>query len=148
MRWAAGLSVPGVPDNPNKARVLICLRIWRLQLRSEIAAINDVTAAGAGSRGCAGNNAANASGYSPASCPGVITVAATERAGSKANYSNYGSTVELSAPGGYMSFSDSTGGVFSTLNTGSQGPVGDTYEYYQGTSMAAPHVSRASLLIP
>ena len=57
-----------------------------------------------------------------------------------ASYSNYGAIVEISAPGGETSVSSSNG-VLSTLNTGTQGPVADTYVYYQGTSMAAPHVA-------
>ena len=38
-------------------------------------------------------------------------------------------------------------GVLSTLNTGTQGPVADTYIYYQGTSMAAPHVAGVASLL-
>ncbi len=87
----------------------------------------------------AGNNNADASGFRPASCNGVITVAATNRDGSRAYYSNYGSVVEISAPGGDTHVA--TNGILSTLNTGTQGPVADTYAYYQGTSMAAPHVT-------
>jgi hypothetical protein len=74
--------------------------------------------------------------FSPANCDGVITVAATNRSGNRSWYSNYGSVIEISAPGG-----DSSGGILSTLNTGVQEPDADAYAYYQGTSMAAPHVS-------
>ena len=89
----------------------------------------------------AGNSNANASGYRPGNCTGVINIAATNRDGSRANYSNYGSLIEVSAPGGYMTSSNDPNGVLSTLNTGTQGPVSPTYIYYQGTSMAAPHVT-------
>jgi hypothetical protein len=37
--------------------------------------------------------------------------------------------------------------VLSTLNSGTQGPLGDTYVYYQGTSMAAPHVAGVASLV-
>ncbi|HBY09361.1 MAG TPA: hypothetical protein DEH22_16865, partial [Chloroflexi bacterium] len=104
-------------------------------------AINDAVAAGTTVVVAAGNNNADASNYSPASCNGVITVAATNRDGSRAYYSNYGSVVEISAPGGAQSYANDPNGVLSTLNTGTQGPVADSYEYYQGTSMAAPHVA-------
>ena len=49
--------------------------------------------------------------------------------------------MEISAPGGAQSYSNDPNGVLSTLNTGTQGPVADTYAYYQGTSMSAPHVT-------
>ena len=137
MRWAAGLSVTGVPNNPHPAKVLnlslggsgTCPAPWQL-------AINAVNAAGAVVVVAAGNSNANAANYTPASCNGVITVGATNRSGVRAWYSNYGSVVDISAPGG-----DSAGGVLSTANTGTQGPASDSYAYKQGTSMAAPHVA-------
>jgi subtilisin family serine protease len=65
-------------------------------------------------------------------------VAATGRTGSKASYSNYGALVKISAPGGDDKVDT---GIVSTLNTGTTVPVADTYFYYQGTSMATPHVT-------
>jgi serine protease len=86
----------------------------------------------------AGNSNINASNATPANCPGVITVAATGRNGGKASYSNFGSVVDVAAPGG----SAGTGnGVLSTLNSGATAPGADTYAFYQGTSMATPHVA-------
>jgi serine protease len=73
-------------------------------------------------------------------------VAATGRTGSRAYYSNYGSVVDLAGPGGDMSGS-SANGVYSTLNTGTSSPGSDTYAYYQGTSMAAPHVAAVAALM-
>ena len=144
IRWAAGLSVTGVPNNPYPVQVInmslggggACSSNPTYQ-----SAINDAVAAGTTVVVAAGNNNADASNYSPASCNGVITVAATNRDGSRAYYSNYGSVVEISAPGGAQSYANDPNGVLSTLNTGTQGPVADSYEYYQGTSMAAPHVA-------
>jgi hypothetical protein len=76
----------------------------------------------------------------------VICVAAVDRDGYKASYSNYGSNVFISAPGG-----SSSGWIWSTLNTGTTTPVplpsGDTYAGYAGTSMAIPHVSRVVSLM-
>ncbi|MGC8782573.1 MAG: S8 family serine peptidase, partial [Anaerolineae bacterium] len=103
-------------------------------------AINAIIAAGTTVVVAAGNSADDASYYRPGNCNGVITVAATNRAGSLAYYSNFGSVVEISAPGGETNITASDG-VLSTLNAGTQGPAGDTYAYYQGTSMAAPHVA-------
>lgn len=140
MRWAAGLSVSGVPANPNPARVLnLSLGgsgACGTTLQNAITAIN---AAGAVVVVAAGNSAANldTNSYQPANCSGVITVAATDRGGDRAYYSNYGSTVEISAPGG----EGGANGVLSTLNTGTTSPASDTYVYYAGTSMATPHVA-------
>jgi serine protease len=139
MRWAAGLPVPGVPNNPNPAKVLnlslggnsrICPATYQL-------AINAVNAAGGIVVVAAGNSNSNAAGFTPANCKGVITVGATDRYGVRAWYSNYGSAVDISAPGG----TSGNNGVLSTFNTGTQGPVSDSYAYMQGTSMAAPHVA-------
>ena len=138
MRWAAGLSVTGVPANLNPAKVLnlslggnspTCPTTFQ-------SAIDAVNAAGGIVVVAAGNSNIDASGATPANCNGVITVGATNRRGVRAWYSNYGSVVDISAPGG-----DPAGGVLSTANTGTQGPASDSYAYYQGTSMAAPHVA-------
>lgn len=139
MRWAAGLPVSGVPDNANPAKVL------NLSLGgpgacdiSTQSAIDAVLAAGSTVVVSAGNSAANAAGYSPANCNGVITVGATDEDGFLAGYSNYGSTLEISAPGGDFNWDT---GILSTLNAGTTTPGADNYVAYQGTSMAAPHVS-------
>ncbi|WNI20531.1 S8 family peptidase [Streptomyces sp. ITFR-16] len=80
----------------------------------------------------AGNSGAPASGYSPARVATAITVGATTRTDAKASYSNYGSVVDIFAPG-----SDITAG----WNTS------DTATYTgSGTSFAAPHVSGAAAI--
>ena len=137
LRWAAGIAVPGVPANPFPARVA------NLSLGGEgscsgalQSAINDVTARGTVVVVAAGNSNADAANTEPANCSGVIAVGATTRSGGRAGYSNYGSRVTLSAPGG-----GGGGGVLSTYNTGPTTPRADAYAYFQGTSMATPHVS-------
>ena len=75
----------------------------------------------------------------------MITVAATTRAGGKASYSNFGLNVDVAAPGGDVRTSGN--GVLSTLNLGSAAPGNDAYAYYQGTSMAAPHVAGVAALL-
>jgi hypothetical protein len=47
----------------------------------------------------AGNDNADASNYSPASEASVCTVGATDSSDRKASYSNYGSIVDIQAPG-------------------------------------------------
>jgi serine protease len=146
IRWAAGLSVTGVPNNPHPAQIINMSLGGSGTCDSTIqGAINDVVNAGTTVVVAAGNNNVDAGSFVPANCNNVITVAATDRHGDRAYYSNYGSVVEIAAPGGDTRYSGS--GILSTLNTGTQGPVDDTYEYYQGTSMAAPHVSGVASLL-
>jgi serine protease len=148
MRWAAGLSVPGVPANPNRAQVLnlslggggSCSYTYRN-------AISEIRTAGTAVVVAAGNESKDAYYSTPANCPGVIAVAATDRKGGLAYYSNYGSTVDVSAPGGELSQGDESGGVLSTYNSGQTSPGGDSYGFLQGTSMAAPHVAGAIALL-
>jgi serine protease len=137
MRWAAGLSVPGVPANQNPARVLNLSLGGPGTCETTLQnAIDDVRGAGAVIVAAAGNELTDASDSTPANCSGVITVAATDESGDLALYSNYGSTVEMSAPGGGF-FS----GVLSTSNAGTTVPASDSYASHMGTSMAAPHVT-------
>lgn len=79
----------------------------------------------------AGNDATNASTFSPAHAPGAITVGATTRSDSFAtSYSNWGSTVDILAPGDEI-LSVSNRGLWATMS---------------GTSMAAAHVAGAAAL--
>ena len=156
MRWAAGLAVTGYPANSTPAKVLnMSLGGVGSCSRAMQDAVNEVTAAGAVVVVSAGNSNVNLTftPFEPASCGGVITVAAVGPRGERAAYSNYGTAVELAAPGGndWDRTADAKE-VLSTLNGGAEGPVGvggagDIYEYYQGTSMAAPHVSGVAALM-
>ncbi len=139
--WASGGTVSGLPANPNAARVInMSLGGGGPCDTTSQNAIDLARSRGTVVVVSAGNSSDDAANYSPASCAGVITVAAVNRRGGKAYYSNYGAKVTVAAPGGEMLLSDADG-VLSTMNAGATTPGGDTYTYYQGTSMAAPHVA-------
>ncbi|MBT9527734.1 MAG: S8 family serine peptidase [Rhizobacter sp.] len=139
--WASGGTVSGIPANANPARVInMSLGGSGSCDTTSQNAINSARSRGTVVVVAAGNSNANASGFSPASCSGVITVAATNRNGGRASYSNYGALVAVAAPGGDTA-SGAANGILSTLNSGSTTPGSDNYAYYQGTSMAAPHVA-------
>lgn len=131
--WASGGTVSGVPANPNEAEVInISLGGGGTCSSTMQSAINGAVSRGTTVVVAAGNSAANVSGSLPANCANVIAVAATTSAGAKASYSNYGSGIDVSAPGS---------GILSTLNSGTTTPGNASYASYNGTSMAAPHVA-------
>ncbi len=141
MIWASGGTVSGLPANATPARVInMSLGGGGACDTTSQNAINSARSRGTVVVVAAGNENQNASNSSPANCSGVIAVAATDRNGSRAYYSNYGAIVALAAPGGDMR-SSSSNGILSTLNAGTTSPGADTYAYYQGTSMATPHVA-------
>ncbi|BDP43557.1 hypothetical protein DAETH_35260 (plasmid) [Deinococcus aetherius] len=146
--WAAGGQVEGLPANPNPARVVNlslggpgqCSDVQRDLFRA--LADNGVVAVVA-----AGNDDKDAGGYTPASCPNVITVGAVGPDGKRAYYSNYGARVDVMAPGGNTRLKldiggqKVPGGILSTVAAVEDGKLVATYDVYEGTSMAAPHVA-------
>ena len=138
--WAAGGSVRGVPANQNPAQVI------NMSIGSEGTCTTPYrqAIAQANTRGsivvvAAGNNSFDASKSSPGNCEDVINVGATDKNGKRSYFSNYGSRVDVSAPGGDRRYWG--GGILSTLNAGKTAPGKADYAEYQGTSMAAPHVA-------
>lgn len=145
--WAAGFAVTGVPANPTPAHVI------NLSLgggspcspfeQQAFSQIRNNTPQNAIVVVAAGNENDDAWEYSPASCADVITVGATETRGFRAPYSNYGTRIDVMAPGGDV-------GVDRNNDTYADGILSlyrsdDTeewdYIFYEGTSMAAPHVA-------
>ena len=98
----------------------------------------------------AGNSASNTFFY-PAAYEGVLAVSAVDIQKDLTRYSNFGTTIDLAAPGGDNSadinvdgFPD---GVLSTCGIDPTGVIEFVYCFFQGTSMAAPHVTGAVALM-
>lgn len=76
--------------------------------------------------------------------PNVITVGATNSDGSLSSFSDFGSDVEVVAPGGVSPY----GGLWSTwLKDNCAGPGCSSYAQDSGTSMAAPLVTGVAELV-
>ncbi|CAN5160204.1 S8 family peptidase [soil metagenome] len=157
MKWATGISVPGLPANPNVAKVLnmslggtgSCAANASSTAQLYRDTIAQVLATGATIVAAAGNSAGQAVGL-PGNCPGVIAVAALRHVGSKVGFSSVGSEVAIAAPGGNC-INLATGypclyPMVSTTNSGKTTPLtaDDAYTGSSasvGTSFSAPIVS-------
>ncbi|MFJ7770868.1 S8 family peptidase [Streptomyces sp. NPDC097107] len=95
-------------------------------------AVRNAIASGVTFAVAAGNESTNASTKSPARVTEAITVGATTSSDARASYSNYGSVLDLFAPGSSITSAWNSGD--SATNT------------ISGTSMASPHVAGAAAL--
>jgi len=152
MRWAAGLPVDGVPDNPYPAQVI------NLSLGGEggctasyVSVLNEIAATGALVVASAGN-VGKAVEY-PASCPGVVAVGGLRHLGTKVGYSNLGPEVALSAPAGNCvnAFGACLYSLDTTYDLGATAPSGPGYtnqlDLNVGTSFSAPLVAGIAALM-
>ena len=109
-----------------------------------IDAVNKAVSDGIVIVAAAGNDGSNTPDY-PAALDNVVAVGAVDGAKNLAGYSNYGSWVDLVAPGG-DALRDANGDgradlIVSTWADDSSGVASPGYAGMQGTSMASPHVA-------
>lgn len=93
----------------------------------------------------AGNEAGDANLNFPSSCPSTIAVTATSNTGDRTTYSNYGSSVDIAAPGGGRG--GLAGLIYILSNFGKTGPEAYAIAAGGGTSFAAPMVAGVASLM-
>ena len=161
MLWAAGITVPGVPDNTSAARVINmslggagACDSSNSSAQVYLDAVAQINAVGGVVVASAGNSAGHAVSI-PADCAGVIGVAGLRHIGTKVGFSDIGPEITISAPGGNcINTAQNSACLYSILttsNTGTGAPVanasgGSTYsdsfdKAAVGTSFSAPLVA-------
>jgi len=143
IRYAAGLSNDSGTTPAQSADILSMSLGGSGYSASTQALINEVRVAGKIIIAAAGNdNTSNL--FYPASYDSVVSVSAVNINGTKASYSNYGTAIDIAAPGGDSGDVDGDGyadRVWSTCGDDTSGSIVFNYVAYNGTSMAAPHVA-------
>jgi len=119
LNWIAGNYIPGEP-------AVVNMSLGGPASSTLDEAVNNLISKGLSVVIAAGNDNLNACDYSPARTPDAITVGATNTDDSRASYSNFGSCLDIFAPG--TSIPSTWLGV-------------NYYAILSGTSMAAPHVA-------
>lgn len=153
MYWAVGESVPGVPNNIHPARVLNMSFGVDKGPKEEIdycdealqEAVFYARHKGAVLVAAAGNDNVWEHYNAPGICNGTLKIASTGPEGLRSYFSNYGPTVTIAAPGGDKRYG-LWGGILSTVHP-SGGYNKSGFDFYQGTSMATPHVAGVAGLI-
>jgi serine protease len=147
IEWSIGNRVDGVSRNRRPADVINMSLGGAGRSAAMDESVQNAVNAGAIVLVAAGNDNSDASGFTPANSPAAITVAALGYnfggTPARASYSNYGNAVEIAAPGGEQrEDSDGDGYGDGVLST-----IADFVAFYQGTSMATPHVAGVAMLM-
>lgn len=142
--WASGGTVPGVRANTTPAKVInLSLggeggpqQVYQDVIDAAISASRTVFVV------AAGNDNTDAANSTPCDQDNVICVGATSLVGVRSSFSNFGAPVDVMAPGGEMR-QDLNGDGFpdGVLSTVLDEHLQPAYIFYEGTSMATPHVS-------
>ena len=161
MLWAAGFDVPGIPANPNPARVINmslggtgACDSSNSSAQPYIDTVAQLTAVGTVVVASAGNSAGHGVSI-PADCAGVIGVAGLRHIGTKVGFSDIGPEITISAPGGNcINTANGTPclyAILTTTNSGTGAPVSDALggsvfsdsfdRVAIGTSFSAPLVA-------
>lgn len=150
IRWAAGLNVPGVPQNQTPAKVINLSFGGKGYSQVLQDAILAARARGSLVVASAGNDGSDAMENVPGALEGVLDVAAAGPDGGLATYSDFGARVDVLSPGG-SSFLDTptpTDTPAAILSAGYiRGTKQYTFAYAAGTSQAAAHASGVAALV-
>ena len=143
VRFAAGLD--NVSNTvPDQAADIINLSLGGAGgSLSEEQAFLEAQAAGSIIIAAAGNESSSVPNF-PAAYEGVISVSATTIDDRLASYSNFGSTIDIAAPGGDNTpdlNGDAQPDLVLSTDGEEDGIINPSYEFKAGTSMAAPHVA-------
>lgn len=126
MDWAVG-------DHDANERAVANMSLGGGYIESVNLAVARMTADGIATVVAAGNENANACNTSPASAPSAITVGSTTSSDARSSFSNWGSCLDVFAPGSSIL----SAGISSSTSTSTK----------SGTSMASPHVAGAAALL-
>ena len=139
LAWLGGYAIDGVPNLPATDRPSVI----NLSLGSgaECSQFDEDVLAYVVSQGAVPVIAAGNDGgpvNSPANCPSAVAVGAFGPTGALTSYSSFGNEIDIVGPGGDQSYSgNQEDGVLSLYSNALDPP----YIFYEGTSMAAPHVA-------
>ena len=145
LRYAAGLDNVS-SQRPAQAADIINLSLGGPAFVPEMQdAVNQARAAGVIVVAAAGNEASQRTSF-PAGYDGVISVSAVDIANRRSDFSNFGTAIDVAAPGGSGSASDANAdgypdNILSTHADDTGAEPQPTFGFLNGTSMAAPHVA-------
>ncbi|MCU7905979.1 MAG: S8 family peptidase [Candidatus Thiodiazotropha sp. (ex Epidulcina cf. delphinae)] len=150
IRYAAGLSNVSGTLPAQRADIINLSLGGSASDQTSRDAINAARNAGVMIIAAAGNENTSLLSY-PASYEGVVSVSAVDINRNRAHYSNFGSVIDIAAPGGDrrvdLNGDSRPDGVLSTGGDDSSATINYQFVFHNGTSMAAPHVAGVAALM-